>query len=72
MAHCPICGRTARPRPENAASPFCSPRCRQIDLGCWLDEKYRVPVSDAEVDEAVGAMQDDPIGTRDGSPTENR
>jgi endogenous inhibitor of DNA gyrase (YacG/DUF329 family) len=24
--------------------PFCSHRCRQIDLGRWLDEGYSVPV----------------------------
>ena len=23
--------------------PFCSARCRKIDLGRWLDQKYRVP-----------------------------
>jgi hypothetical protein len=23
--------------------PFCSPRCRTIDLGRWLDEKYGLP-----------------------------
>jgi endogenous inhibitor of DNA gyrase (YacG/DUF329 family) len=23
--------------------PFCSPRCRKIDLGRWLGEKYGIP-----------------------------
>jgi hypothetical protein len=23
--------------------PFCSPRCRLIDVGRWLGEKYRIP-----------------------------
>jgi endogenous inhibitor of DNA gyrase (YacG/DUF329 family) len=43
MARCRICGKDAKPRAENAAAPFCSPRCKQVDLGAWLDEKYRVP-----------------------------
>jgi uncharacterized protein len=42
MADCPICKKPVRPRPENSAAPFCSPRCRQVDLGKWLNEEYRV------------------------------
>ena len=26
--------------------PFCSARCRKIDLGRWLGEQYRVPAAD--------------------------
>jgi uncharacterized protein len=44
-AMCPICGKEAAPR-----SPFCSPRCRQIDLGKWLDGQYRIPTNET-VDE---------------------
>ena len=44
MSRCPICASRAAPRAENAAFPFCSPRCKQVDLGKWLDEEYRVPV----------------------------
>jgi uncharacterized protein len=40
---CPICGRPALPRAQNRAYPFCSDRCRLIDLGKWLGEEYRVP-----------------------------
>jgi endogenous inhibitor of DNA gyrase (YacG/DUF329 family) len=42
MPDCPICARLAAPREQNGAFPFCSVRCRQVDLGRWLDEKYRV------------------------------
>jgi endogenous inhibitor of DNA gyrase (YacG/DUF329 family) len=31
------------PSSENPAFPFCSDRCRLIDLGKWLEEAYRVP-----------------------------
>ncbi len=48
MAACPICKRTAAPRSENAAFPFCSPRCKEVDLGQWLDETYRVQGEPAE------------------------
>jgi endogenous inhibitor of DNA gyrase (YacG/DUF329 family) len=43
MTKCPICGKESQPRAQNAASPFCSPRCKSIDLGKWLSEGYRVP-----------------------------
>ena len=29
--------------PENRWRPFCSERCRMIDLGKWASEEYRVP-----------------------------
>jgi hypothetical protein len=43
---CPVCGKPA-PRPVAGATaespfPFCTRRCRTIDLGNWLDERYRV------------------------------
>jgi uncharacterized protein len=39
---CPICGRDAPPGPATSF-PFCSPACKLVDLGRWLDGKYRVP-----------------------------
>lgn len=39
---CPICRADVGPRPENPAFPFCSRRCRRVDLGKWLGEEYRV------------------------------
>lgn len=47
MPACPICDRDVVARSGNAAFPFCSPRCKTIDLGKWLDEEYRVPVEDS-------------------------
>jgi endogenous inhibitor of DNA gyrase (YacG/DUF329 family) len=44
MPRCPSCDRPAAPREANAAFPFCSPRCKLVDLGKWLNEEYRVPV----------------------------
>jgi endogenous inhibitor of DNA gyrase (YacG/DUF329 family) len=31
-----------------ASFPFCSKRCRLLDLGQWLDEGYRVPAEGSE------------------------
>jgi endogenous inhibitor of DNA gyrase (YacG/DUF329 family) len=39
---CPICDRWFDPA-ESRALPFCSERCRLIDLARWLGEKYRIP-----------------------------
>jgi hypothetical protein len=35
---CPICGRPVKL--SDAESPFCSERCREVDLGNWAMEKY--------------------------------
>ncbi len=43
MATCAVCKKNIQPRPENAFAPFCSARCRQVDLGKWLNEEYRIP-----------------------------
>jgi endogenous inhibitor of DNA gyrase (YacG/DUF329 family) len=39
---CPRCGAQAAWSPENPYRPFCSERCKLIDLGDWAMEKYRV------------------------------
>lgn len=42
MFRCAYCGTTFD-RAMTTAMPFCSERCRQIDLGNWLDESYGLP-----------------------------
>ncbi len=49
---CPACGREVEWVEKNTWRPFCSQRCKQIDLGAWADEKYVVPV--VEEDESGG------------------
>ncbi|MCB1926438.1 MAG: DNA gyrase inhibitor YacG [Rhodocyclaceae bacterium] len=39
---CPNCGKPALWSPDNRWRPFCSERCRQIDLGAWASDQYRV------------------------------
>ncbi|MBU8897814.1 DNA gyrase inhibitor YacG [Corallococcus sp. H22C18031201] len=43
LPNCPICKKPVAPRAENPAFPFCSRRCRAVDLGRWLGEEYRMP-----------------------------
>lgn len=43
---CPHCGKESQWRAENAYRPFCSERCKQIDLGAWASEAYRVPIQE--------------------------
>jgi len=45
IVNCPQCGNPVEWRPENAYRPFCSQRCKLIDLGAWASEDYRVPTS---------------------------
>lgn len=40
---CPNCGKKGTWNPENSYKPFCSERCKLIDLGDWAAEKHRVP-----------------------------
>jgi len=45
VATCPACRKEA-PRRENPFFPFCSERCKLVDLGRWLREEYRVPLEE--------------------------
>ena len=41
---CPQCGGESLWNADNKFRPFCSERCKLIDLGAWASESYRVPV----------------------------
>jgi uncharacterized protein len=41
-SRCPICSRPSASRQENRSFPFCSDRCRLLDLGKWFGGEYRV------------------------------
>jgi len=45
---CPTCGKPAVYAPSNPARPFCSERCRTLDLGGWASEAYRIPAQPPE------------------------
>jgi uncharacterized protein len=43
---CPHCGASVVWGPESKYRPFCSERCKMIDLGAWATEAYRIPVEE--------------------------
>ncbi|AVP58642.1 DNA gyrase inhibitor YacG [Pulveribacter suum] len=40
---CPACGGPSLYSPANPSRPFCSERCRKIDLGAWANDEFRMP-----------------------------
>lgn len=46
---CPTCRKEAAWE-ENPHRPFCSDRCKIIDLGAWSQERYRIPAEEMEFD----------------------
>lgn len=60
---CPQCGKPALFAPENSFRPFCSERCKLIDLGAWADEKYAIPIAVASGDESADEAFDESADT---------
>lgn len=50
LVDCPLCGEETEYN-GNDFRPFCSERCKMIDLGQWADEEYALPAEDAELSE---------------------
>ena len=46
MLPCPRCGEPSAFTAQNRWRPFCSERCKMIDLGAWAAESYRVAAED--------------------------
>lgn len=49
---CPQCGAPVKWEPASQFRPFCSQRCRQLDLGAWASESYRVPAAPPDTTES--------------------
>jgi endogenous inhibitor of DNA gyrase (YacG/DUF329 family) len=62
MANCPVCMKPTQPQ----SRPFCSPRCREVDLNKWFTGAYAVPavelddVDDESLAQAAQLLGDDP------------
>ncbi len=54
---CPHCSRQVT-WPDTPTYPFCSERCRLIDLGAWASGDYRIP-GDPVPEETEGFGQSD-------------
>ena len=55
---CPTCQRELD-WSQSPFRPFCSERCRLIDLGAWLTEKHAIPGEAAPEESGRGAGQSD-------------
>jgi len=44
-ARCPHCGGATTLDTENPARPFCSERCKLLDLGAWFNGRYGIPAA---------------------------
>ncbi len=61
---CPTCKKDVAP--EAKSFPFCSERCRLVDLGNWLDGRYRIASQNDErkPSEEDAAREDEPGPTK--------
>jgi len=53
---CPTCGKRVKWTQGNAFRPFCSERCKLIDLGGWASEQHSIPGSTVEDDLLSGDL----------------
>ncbi|MEO7559817.1 MAG: DNA gyrase inhibitor YacG [Nitrosospira sp.] len=51
VVNCPQCGKIIIWSTANRYRPFCSERCKLIDLGQWATESYRIPEMEKQEDE---------------------
>jgi endogenous inhibitor of DNA gyrase (YacG/DUF329 family) len=54
---CPICKKPSAPPAAKSSDkkspyPFCSDRCRLVDLNRWLEGDYQIPSDDDDLDES--------------------
>ena len=64
LVSCPQCGRPVEWAATSRWRPFCSERCKTIDLGTWAAEAYRVPV--------IGAPDPDELTAADATAAARR
>lgn len=61
---CPTCKTPVEWSESNPHRPFCSDRCRLIDLGAWASEDYRIPstqpVSEEDLLDSLRQQDQDP------------
>jgi endogenous inhibitor of DNA gyrase (YacG/DUF329 family) len=54
VVRCPACGGDSIYAPSNPFRPFCSERCKNLDLGAWASENFRVPDDSPADDQPFG------------------
>lgn len=50
LVSCPACGGVSVYARSNPYRPFCCERCRQLDLGAWASERFKVSVQSTPTD----------------------
>ncbi|RDH45415.1 DNA gyrase inhibitor YacG [Zooshikella ganghwensis] len=56
--NCPTCHKSMEWKTSNPNRPFCSDRCKLIDLGCWAAEEHKIPGSPVYADTLSEQMED--------------
>ena len=54
IVRCPACNGDSVFAPSNRFRPFCSERCKNLDLGAWASESFRVAAEAPPDDQAFG------------------
>jgi hypothetical protein len=54
LVRCPACGGDSVYGASNPFRPFCSERCKNMDLGAWASESFRVPEETPPDDQNFG------------------
>ena len=52
---CPACGGDSVYAASNPYRPFCSARCKNMDLGAWANEEFRLPADNPPDDDLLGS-----------------
>lgn len=66
LVKCPNCGRETEYQ-SNDFRPFCSERCKMLDLGAWIDGEYTLPVEGTEMTEEDIEQIETALNERDGA-----
>jgi endogenous inhibitor of DNA gyrase (YacG/DUF329 family) len=66
LVKCPNCGRETEYQ-GNDFRPFCSERCKMLDLGAWIDGEYTLPVEGTEMTEEDIEQIETALNERDDS-----
>jgi endogenous inhibitor of DNA gyrase (YacG/DUF329 family) len=53
IVKCPTCRRDVEWSPASQFRPFCSDRCRLVDMGRWLSEQHRIPDESTAAEEPL-------------------
>ncbi len=58
IVRCPACNGDSVYAPGNAYRPFCSERCKNMDLGAWASESFRLPTETPSDEQPPSIMRE--------------